>query len=383
MTGFGASGPQPALYEHFGFTPEHVAERGRAVVERLAARHERSAMSVEAQVNERLAALTAAGTSVWLDQIRRSLITGGELERLDRRGLAARRDLEPGDLREGDPRLRRLRRADRASSPREGLDARGIYEEIAIQDVQIGCDVLRPVWDDARRRATASCRSRWSPPWRTTPTARIEQARDFWRRVDRPNLMIKIPGTEEGVPAIEEAIADGHQRERDAAVLGRVVRRDRRGLHPRHGAAPATPASRWTCTRWRASSSRAWTPRSTSASRRSAARTCAAWPAIANARAAYHALQGDLPRRALRRAARRRRAGPAPALGLDRGQGPAVPGDQVRGRASSRPHTVNTMPMPTLLAVRRAARGHGRDGRPGPDRRPARRSPTPASTWAT
>jgi transaldolase len=41
-------------------------------------------MSVEAQVNERLAALTAAGTSVWLDQIRRSLITGGELERLMR-----------------------------------------------------------------------------------------------------------------------------------------------------------------------------------------------------------------------------------------------------------------------------------------------------------
>ena len=63
-----------------------------------------------------------------------------------------------------------------------------------------------------------------------------------------------------------------------------------------------------------------------------------------------HALQGALPRRALRRAARGGRAGPAPAVGVDRREGPALPRDQVRRRRSSRPDTVNTMPMPTLLA---------------------------------
>ena len=91
MTGFGASGPQPALYEHFGFTPQHVAERGKAVVDARSRAEDmmRSPMSVEAQVNERLAALTAAGTSVWLDQIRRSLITSGELARLVRRTRCA------------------------------------------------------------------------------------------------------------------------------------------------------------------------------------------------------------------------------------------------------------------------------------------------------
>ena len=63
-------------------------------------------MRATAQVNERLAALTAAGTSVWFDQIRRSLIEGGELAAADRRGLPTRRHVEPVDLREGDPRLR-------------------------------------------------------------------------------------------------------------------------------------------------------------------------------------------------------------------------------------------------------------------------------------
>ena len=67
-------------------------------------------MSIGAPVNERLAALTEAGVSIWLDQIRRTLITGGELQRLVDELLAARDDLQPGDLREGDPGLRRLRR---------------------------------------------------------------------------------------------------------------------------------------------------------------------------------------------------------------------------------------------------------------------------------
>ena len=77
MTDFGASAPQPDLYEHFGFTAENVAARGRAVLERLGAR----SMSVGAESTSGWRRSPRPGTSVWLDQIQRSLITSGELER--------------------------------------------------------------------------------------------------------------------------------------------------------------------------------------------------------------------------------------------------------------------------------------------------------------
>ncbi len=164
-------------------------------------------MSVEAQVNERLAALTAAGTSVWLDQIRRSLITGGELERLIRedslRGVTSNPAIfEKAILgsNDYDEQIKEL--------AAKGQDAHLIAEEIAILDVQKGCDVLRPVWDDAGG-ADGFVSLEVEPSVAHDTDATVEQARDFWGRVDRPNLMVKIPGTEEGVAAIEESIAAG------------------------------------------------------------------------------------------------------------------------------------------------------------------------------
>ena len=102
-------------------------------------------MSVGAGVNERLAALTAAGTSVWLDQIRRSLITSGELERLERelslRGVTSNPAIfEKAILgsTDYDEQIEEL--------AAKSMDARAIYDEIAILDVQLACDVLRGVW---------------------------------------------------------------------------------------------------------------------------------------------------------------------------------------------------------------------------------------------
>src|SRR5215217_1852677 len=164
-------------------------------------------MSVGAGVNQRLAALTAAGTSVWLDQIQRSLITSGELERLVRedslRGVTSNPAIfekailgsEDYDEQVGELATR-------------GLDARQIYEEIAITDVQLACDVLRPVWDGAGG-ADGFVSLEVEPAVAHDTDLTIEQAKDFWGRVDRPNLFIKIPGTDEGVPAIEESIAAG------------------------------------------------------------------------------------------------------------------------------------------------------------------------------
>ena len=72
----------------------------------------------------------------------------------------------------------------------------------------MGCDVLRPVWDDAGG-ADGFVSLEVEPSVAHDTDATVEQARDFWGRVDRPNLMVKIPGTEEGVAAIEESIAAG------------------------------------------------------------------------------------------------------------------------------------------------------------------------------
>jgi transaldolase / glucose-6-phosphate isomerase len=164
-------------------------------------------MSVGAGVNERLAALTAAGTSVWLDQIRRSLITSGELERLERelslRGVTSNPAIfEKAILgsTDYDEQIEEL--------AAKGMDAREIYDEIAILDVQLACDVLRGVWEEADH-GDGFVSLEVEPGFAHDTEATIKQAREYWERVDRPNLMIKIPGTEAGVPAIEETIASG------------------------------------------------------------------------------------------------------------------------------------------------------------------------------
>ena len=72
-------------------------------------------------------------------------------------------------------------------------------------DVQAACDVLASVHDEAGGR-TDSSRSRSRRTSRATPSGTIESARKYWHAVDRPNVMIKIPGTAEGVDAIEQAI---------------------------------------------------------------------------------------------------------------------------------------------------------------------------------
>jgi transaldolase / glucose-6-phosphate isomerase len=164
-------------------------------------------MSVGATVNERLAALTAAGTSIWLDQIRRTLITSGELERLIRQESLRGVTSNPAIFEKAilgstdyDDQIEELARA--------GVDSEGIYEEIAIKDVQLACDCFRPLWQEAGG-GDGFVSLEVGPAAAHDTGETIRQARDFWSRVDRPNLMIKIPGTEEGIPAIEEMLYEG------------------------------------------------------------------------------------------------------------------------------------------------------------------------------
>ncbi len=164
-------------------------------------------MEATAQVNERLAALTEAGTSVWLDQIRRSLIESGELERLMKedslRGVTSNPAIfEKAILgsEDYDEDIEKL--------AGEGLAASEIYLNLAIKDVQMACDVLRPVWDEAGG-ADGFVSLEVEPSLAFDCDATLAQARELWESVDRPNVMIKIPGTEEALPAIEDAIAAG------------------------------------------------------------------------------------------------------------------------------------------------------------------------------
>jgi transaldolase len=159
-------------------------------------------------INERLAKLTALGTSVWLDQIGRGLIEGGELQRLvdeySLRGVTSNPSIfEKAILESSDYD------AELAEHAAAGMSAMEIYEEIAIKDVKLGTDVLRPVWEELNHYDGFVSLEVAPDLARDTEGKTLAQARDFWARVDSPNLMIKIPGTPEGLPAIEEAIYDG------------------------------------------------------------------------------------------------------------------------------------------------------------------------------
>jgi transaldolase / glucose-6-phosphate isomerase len=159
------------------------------------------------QVNERLAALTAAGTSVWLDQIKRSLITTGELQRLveedSLRGVTSNPTIFNQAMLGSDDYDDQL-----AELARAGKTTREIYQEMAIKDIQDACDVLRVVYDQTEG-ADGFVSFEVDPDLAFDTQRTIEQAREYWSRVDRPNLFIKIPGTVEGVPAIEEMIYEG------------------------------------------------------------------------------------------------------------------------------------------------------------------------------
>lgn len=148
------------------------------------------------------------GQSVWLDYFRRDLITSGELARMVRddgiRGITTNPTIFEQAI-DGttlyDASI--ARNANRTDEPPDK-----IYERVAIDDIQQAADILRPVFDEAGGRDGFV--SMEVSPYLAHDTRRtIEEVSRLWRAVDRPNVMIKIPGTKEGVPAIERSIADG------------------------------------------------------------------------------------------------------------------------------------------------------------------------------
>jgi transaldolase/glucose-6-phosphate isomerase len=164
-------------------------------------------MSTLADVNPKLKALTEAGVSVWLDQLGRSLVAGGELKRMveqeSLRGVTSNPSIFEKSIlgtSDYDDAIAELARADKG--------AKEIYDTLTVADVQAACDVLAPVHEESGGR-DGFVSLEVAPDLARDTDGTLESARTYWKAVNRPNVMIKIPGTAEGVDAIEEAIYDG------------------------------------------------------------------------------------------------------------------------------------------------------------------------------
>ncbi len=159
-------------------------------------------------VNERLARLTALGTSVWLDQIGKGLIEDGTLARFvdeySLRGVTSNPAIFEKAILESEDYDQII-----ADGFADGKDAMAIYKDIAVADVKAATDVLRPVWESTAGYDGFVSLEVAPNLARDTADKTIEEARMYWGLVDAPNLMIKIPGTPEGLPYIEQAIYEG------------------------------------------------------------------------------------------------------------------------------------------------------------------------------
>ncbi len=158
-------------------------------------------------VSSPLLRLHEFGQSVWLDSISRRLLRTGQLEGLiGSDGLSgvtsnpAIFEKAIGETDDYDSDMHRLHDL--------GKSVEHIYQELAIEDVQDAADLLRPAYDrTAGMDGYVSLEV--SPRLAHDTHGTIEEAKALWRAVDRPNVMIKIPGTKEGLPAIRQCIAEG------------------------------------------------------------------------------------------------------------------------------------------------------------------------------
>ncbi|UCH82717.1 MAG: bifunctional transaldolase/phosoglucose isomerase [Candidatus Latescibacterota bacterium] len=153
--------------------------------------------------------LEKEGQSIWLDFIRRSLITSGELNRLIEEDGVSGMTSNPSIFQKAIAGS-----ADYDESLRKALDKnphqniKDLYETLVVEDIQMAADVLRPVYDDTDG-ADGYVSLEVSPALAHDTEGTIKEAKRLWKDVGRPNLMIKVPATAEGIPALESLIASG------------------------------------------------------------------------------------------------------------------------------------------------------------------------------
>jgi len=154
-----------------------------------------------------LIALAEAGQSLWLDYIHRGLIVSGGLARHISgdgvRGVTSNPTIFEKAVSAGAEY-----EAQFGALAREGASVREAYQRIVTEDIRAAADLLRPVYD-ATGGGDGYVSLEVEPDLARDTPATVDRARELFRVVGRPNVMIKIPGTREGLPAVEEAIASG------------------------------------------------------------------------------------------------------------------------------------------------------------------------------
>ncbi len=161
-----------------------------------------------AKATNPLKALLSYGQSMWLDYIRRDLLTSGKLKAMIEedglRGMTSNPSIFEKAIADShlyDDMLHSL-------ASRRDLTVTARYEQIAIRDIQDAAGILRPVYQSSNFR-DGYVSLEVSPLLALKTQETIEEARRLWKAVNRPNVMIKIPGTPEGLPAIRQAISEG------------------------------------------------------------------------------------------------------------------------------------------------------------------------------
>jgi transketolase len=154
----------------------------------------------------RIAELLARGQSCWMDDLTRQMIVDGELAR--RIGDGVRGITTNPAILEKAATESIAYESDIAKSIERGSSPAEIYDDLITTDVRNACDLMRPVYDKSDG-ADGFVSLEVSPYLAHDTEGSIKEARRYWREVDRPNLFIKIPGTAEGVPAIEQMLFEG------------------------------------------------------------------------------------------------------------------------------------------------------------------------------
>jgi len=154
-----------------------------------------------------LKGLLAYGQSPWLDFIRRNILLNGDLKKMidndGLRGMTSNPAIFEKAITAGDDYKDIINAPDAKSST-----AMALYEKIAIRDVQDATDIFKGVYTETKGR-DGYVSLEVSPYLAFDTQGTINEARRLWKTVDRPNVMIKIPATPEGVPAIRQALEEG------------------------------------------------------------------------------------------------------------------------------------------------------------------------------
>jgi len=210
---FGLSAPAKLVMKELGITADAVVEAARRVLQRQVAgtteTYDAPAAGRRAGGDQRMTRIqriAALGQSIWCDCISRSMIDSGELARLIDAGVVGltsnptifQKAISQGA--EYDDAIQAL--------VADGKSAAEIYEALALRDIADAADLLRPIYDRTDGR-DGFVSLEVNPHLADDTAGTVAEARALFGKLDRPNVFIKVPASEAGMPAIETLIADG------------------------------------------------------------------------------------------------------------------------------------------------------------------------------